>query len=169
MKNLLIFLVCFIPVSVFSQNSVKDDFRVYLDKDTVLTNTYTAKTLYIIADSSPIYKNAKIKVIFPKFFDDFAWDNMIWIIFPPNVRAGYLQAKSVNSGKRAVINSVDLCYNEFPSTPSSQFDYKFAHENNQRIVTIEMQDTLPQGDTLQLVYGANGSGTYTYNSLVAYR
>lgn len=145
MKNLLLILACFVSLSVYSQNSVKNDFRVYLDKDTVLTNTYNSKTLYIIADSTPIYKNAKIKVIFPKYFDEFAWDNMIWIIFPPNVRAGYMQAKSVSSGKRAVINSVDLCYNEFPSTSSNLFDYKFAHENNQRIVTIQMQDTLPKG------------------------
>lgn len=169
MKYFLTLFLFLFSFTVFSQVTVKDDFRIYLDKDTVLTNTYSAKTLYIIADSTPIYKNAKIKVIFPKFFDDFAWDNMIWIIFPPNVRAGYLQAKSVSSGKRAVITNVDLCYNEFSTTPSSSFDYKFAHENNQRIVTIEMQDTLPKGDTLQLLYGANGSGTYTYNSLVAYK
>lgn len=169
MKNLFLLFICFFTVSVFSQNTVKDDFRIYLDKDTALTNTYSPKTLYIIADSTPIYKNAKIKVIFPKYFDDYAWDNMVWIIFPPNVRAGYMQAKSVSSGKRAVINSVDLCYNEFPTTSSNLFDYKFAHENNQRVVTIEMQDTLPQGDTLQLLYGANGTNTYTYNSIVAYK
>ena len=36
------------------------------------------------------------------------------------------------------------------------------------MVTIEMLDTLPVGDTLQLIYGANGSATFTYNSMVAH-
>lgn len=163
-------LVLFLPLSLWccAQNSIKDDFRIYLDKDTVSVNTYSPKTLYIIADSTPIYKGAKIKVIFPKFFGEYAWDNMFWILIPPNLRAGYLQAKSVSSGKRAVINSVSLCYDEFLTTPSSYFDYKFAHENNQRLVTIQMLDTLPKGDTLQLMYGANGTGTYTYNSMTAH-
>lgn len=168
MKKFLFLLLSSISFFVSAQNSLKDDFSIYLDNDTAIINTYSSKTLYIIADSTPIYKNAKVKVIFPRFFGDYAWDNMLWIIIPPNLRAGYLQAKSVSSGKRASINSVNLCYDEFLTTSSSFFDYKFAHENNQRIVTIEMLDTLPKGDTLQLVYGANGTGTYTYNSMVAH-
>jgi hypothetical protein len=166
-KYLFVFFVV-ISVVVSAQNSIKDDFRIQLQTDSFLINTYSAKTLYIIADSTPIYKNAKIKVIFPKFFGDYAWDNMLWILIPPNLRAGYMQARSLHSGKRAVINAVTNCYDEFQTTPSSFFDYKFAHENNQRMVTIEMLDTLPVGDTLQLIYGANGSATFTYNSMVAH-
>lgn len=167
MKNGLLILFLLVTTSVFSQPSLKDDFRIYLENDTVMINTYSSKTLYIIADSTPIYKNAKVKVIFPKFFGEYAWDNMLWILIPPNLRAGYLQASSVSTGKRAVITSVNLCYDEFQTTPSSYFDYKFGHENNQRIATIEMLDTLPVGDTLRITYGANGSATHTYNSIIA--
>ena len=65
-KYLFVFFVV-ISVVVSAQNSIKDDFRIQLQTDSFLINTYSAKTLYIIADSTPIYKNAKIKVIFPKF------------------------------------------------------------------------------------------------------
>lgn len=168
MKRLMPFIVFFLfHLPINAQASLKSSFRVFLSKDTFLINSYSDRVLNIVADSVPIYKNAKIKVTFPKYFTNFAWDDMFWILIPPNAQAGYLQAKSPSSGKKGKITAVNICANEFPTTPSSYFDYKFGHENNQSIVTIKMLDTLPVGDTLQLIYGANGSATYAYNTMIA--
>jgi len=149
-----------------AQNNTTSAFRVVLLNDTVTCNTSTEKKLYIIADSTSINKDAIIKIAFPKAYTDYAYDDMLWIIFPPNVRAGYLQARSISSGKRAQIINVQMATDEFTNIPSSSFNYTFSHENNMRIVTVKMLDTLPKGDTLFIHYGANGNSTFTYNSNV---
>ena len=171
MKKILYIYITLLISTCFSlkaQNSIKNTYRVFLSKDTFLINTYSDKTLNIVADSIPIYKNATIKITFPKFFSNFAWDDMFWILIPPNAQAGYMKVKSASSGKKGKITSVNSTYNELLTTPSSALDYKFGHENNQNVITIKMLDTLPIGDTLQLIYGANGAATYTYNSMVAH-
>lgn len=161
--QLLFFICIYFGVKA---NNTTNYFRAYLENDTVVIGTNTQKKLYIIADSTAIIKQAKIKIIFPKCFSEFAWDNMFWLIIPPNQRAGYMQARSVSSGKNAIITNINLCQDVFLTTPSNLFDYKFSHENNQYIVSLEMLDTLPKGDTLRLTYGANGTNTYTFNTLV---
>ncbi len=165
MKKIIFFLFIFISIRIQANNST-NFFRAYIEDDTLLIGTVSQKNIFLIADSVAINKHAKIKVVFPKNFSEFAWDNMFWIFIPPNQRAGYMQVKSVSSGKNAIITNVNLCQDEFITTPSNLFDYKFSHENNQRIVSIEMLDTLPKGDTLKIIYGANGINTYTFNSLI---
>ncbi len=168
-KKILFFTILYILIFkqvCTAQNSTTSAFRCILQEDTVRCNTTTEKKLFIIADSIPIYKDAILKIAFPKSFTDYAYDDMLWIIFPPNVRAGYLQAYSVSSGKRAQIINVLMATDEFTNIPSSAFNYDFSHENNVRIITIKMLDTLPKGDTLLIHYGANGNSTFTYNSNV---
>ncbi len=169
MKNYihLILFFLFFSSNSFAQNELKSKFQVFMSKETEEINTYTQKVLNIVPDSVAINKNAKLKIIFPKFFGDFAWDDMFWILIPPNVRAGYIQAKSKVNGIKGRVIAQNIAIDEFPSTPSSFFDYKFAHENNQVIITINILDTIPVGDTLQIIYGANGSGTFTFNSMIA--
>lgn len=163
----------FVLILVFSnildinaQNSNTSAYRVVLLNDTVKCNTTTDKKLLIIADSTAIFKDAIIKIAFPKIYGDYAFDDMLWIIIPPYERAGYLKAKSATSNKKAKITNVQLAIDEFTNIPSSAFGYNFSHENNQRIVSLQMLDTLPKGDTLVIHYGANGASTYTYNSAV---
>ena len=91
-KIFLSFLILF--STSLSAADLNKKYAVYLENDTVSINTYTPKIINIVADSNSIYKNAKIKVIFPKIFSEFAWDEMFWLIFPPNVRAGYTKIKS---------------------------------------------------------------------------
>jgi hypothetical protein len=163
----ILFLVLFYVNAMGQDANLKKSCRVYLSKDTFTINTYSDRILNIIPDSMPLNKNAIIKVVFPKFFGEYAWDDMFWFLIPPNLRAGYLQVKS-KGGKTAKVTAVTQCYFEFLTTPSSKFDYKFGHENNQWIITIKLQDTIPIGDTLQVIYGANGTATYTYNSMIAH-
>lgn len=167
-KNLHIVFILFLfnTTSIKAQNISTSAYRVVLLNDSVKCNTTTDKKLLIIADSAAINKNAIIKIAFPKVYSDFAYDDMLWIIIPPNARAGYLKAQSVSSNKRANITNVQLATDEFANTPSSAFNYNFSHDNNLRIVTIQMIDTLPKGDTLLIHYGANGTSTFTYNSAV---
>lgn len=163
-KIFLSFLILF--STSLSAADLNKKYAVYLENDTVSINTYTPKIINIVADSNSIYKNAKIKVIFPKIFSEFAWDEMFWLIFPPNVRAGYTKIKSKSTNKKGIIQNVTLTNDEFPTTPSSAFHYAYQHENNQKMLTFQMLDTLPKGDTLQIIYGANGTTTFTSNSMV---
>ncbi len=169
MRFLFILFIIFINKNSFTQNATTNNYRIVLLNDTTLCNTNSDKKFYIIADSTSINKNAIIKIAFPKFFGDYAYDDMLWILIPPNARAGYLQAHSLSSGKRAQITDVQLATSEFTNIPSSAFGYAFSHDNNRRIVTIKMLDTLPKGDTLLIHYGANGNGTFTYNSNVEHK
>jgi len=155
-------------VFAYTQYTPKDDYTVRLAQDTVVCNTYSSKTIHIIPDSTPIYKGARVKVVFPKYFTEFAWNDMIWIITPPMQRAGYLQARNSRTGLNSFISGVTVSRDEFVNIPSSRFDYRFSHEDNARVVTIVMQDTVRVGDTLQVIYGANGAATNTYNSQVAH-
>jgi hypothetical protein len=64
-KIFLSFLILF--STSLSAADLNKKYAVYLENDTVSINTYTPKIINIVADSNSIYKNAKIKVIFPKF------------------------------------------------------------------------------------------------------
>ena len=156
-------------LNVFSIYAGTNKFHAFLTQDTFLINTTSQKILNIVADSTPIYKNAKLKIAFPKYFSEFAWEGMVWITIPPNLRPGYLQVKHNNGTVIGRVLSANFSSSEFPSIPSNIFDYKFSHDANQYVVTIELLDTLPKGDTLKIIYGANGTPTYTYNSMIAYK
>ncbi len=168
MRIFLVLLGSMWSVFAYTQYTPKDDYTVRLAQDTVVCNTYSSKTIHIIPDSTPIYKGARVKVVFPKYFTEFAWNDMIWIITPPMQRAGYLQARNSRTGLNSFISGVTVSRDEFVNIPSSRFDYRFSHEDNARVVTIVMQDTVRVGDTLQVIYGANGAATNTYNSQVAH-
>lgn len=162
---LSLFLVCFFLSNCKAQNATTNGLRLFLEKDSVTVLTNSQKKLYIVADSFPIYKNAILKIIFPKVFSDILKDGD----FLANIRAGYTTAGSVSSRKTAKIIDVKANYQEFPTIPSSLFNYILQHDANQKIATIQLLDTLPQGDTLLINYGANGTSTYTANYGIAYR
>ena len=76
MKNYihLILFFLFFSSNSFAQNELKSKFQVFMSKETEEINTYTQKVLNIVPDSVAINKNAKLKIIFPKFFGDFAFE-----------------------------------------------------------------------------------------------
>ncbi len=159
-KFLCYTLVYFVYYMANAQNSFTNFFRLGIETDTIFVNTATQKKIFIIADSTPIYKNALIKVYFPKLYNDIVKDGDLLA----TVRAGYTRVGSISSNKKAQIISIKRANAEFVNIPSSAFGYEIQHDVNQSVVTIQMLDTLPKGDTLLINYGANGTATYTNNS-----
>ncbi|MCB9032769.1 MAG: DUF3604 domain-containing protein [Chitinophagales bacterium] len=148
-------------------NGYTNAFTLSSNTSTVSVNTTTAKHLSIKNDSTDIYPNTQIKIIFPKLYSDFAYDGMNlfpFIFIPANIRAGYLKATINNKAQQ--ITSVNLLRAEF--TNQNLQSYNIEHDDKGSIVTIKLLDTLKTGTSLEIIYGANGNGTFTGNRGYAY-
>lgn len=166
--TVLLLLVVVFRIQGQTVNGYTNAFTLSSNTSKVSVNTTNAKHLSIRNDSTDIYPNTQFKIIFPKLYSDFAYDGMNLfplILIPANIRSGYLKA-TINNKVQQIL-STNLLRAEF--TNQNLQSYNIDHDDKGTIVTIKLLDTLKTGESIELIYGANGNNTFTTNRSYAYQ
>ena len=152
MRLRIIFSLLFFGLipAVFSQLGPRY-VRLINKNPTVVAKSSIQIKLQIVVDSVPLVKNTNLKIIFPKPFVQFAYDNnpLPFPIFP-SLQSGFCFAKGNKPSLKASISGIDLSRNEFLGTyPFSGY----SHDDNESIITIRLDTVFNVNDTITLTYG----------------
>lgn len=168
MKNhLLIILSLFFASTMSEAQNGKSTFtHLVVSPDKISANTPLQINIYLVIDSVPLQKNTFVKLIFPKEFSQFAFDNNPPPFPPlPSLQRGYCRS-SGNRGLKASIVSIKLTRDEFIGS-SPYNGYK--HDDNEYLMTIRLDTLFGIGDTLILTYGYGAALNYVIPPNISFR
>src|SRR4051812_33956873 len=111
-----IFMCLFIEaIASFAVTPDQKYIRMVTSPDTILSGSSVQIKIHLILDSVPLTKNTIVKILIPKEFSQFAFDNNP-LPFPlfPTLQHGYCLAKGNKSWEKATIQSINSTKLEFP-------------------------------------------------------
>ncbi len=168
MKNCLLITTCllFAFITVEAQTNKSNYTRVVVSPDNITANTPLQINIYVVVDSVPLQKHTQVKLIFPKEFTQFAFDNNPPPFPPlPSLQRGYCRSYG-NRGLKASIVSMKLTRDEFIGS----FPYNgYKHDDNEYLMTIKLDTLFDVGDTLILSYGYGSSINYVIPPNISFR
>jgi hypothetical protein len=147
---ILVYLI-FIATAGRGQQNTERYVHLLSTPDTVTAGTPQQIKLFIVIDTTVLSKNTNLKIIFPKEFSQFAFDNnpppFPWF---PTLQHGYCLVKGNKPSLRSTITSIRPTRDEFQGTyPFSEYH----HDDNEAMMTIRLDTAFNSGDTLIITYG----------------
>lgn len=167
MKNYLLIFLCSLYAFMTVKAQNKSSYtHVVVSPDNITANTPLQLNVYVVVDSIPLQKNTQVKLLFPKEFTQFAFDNNPPPFPPlPSLQRGYCRSYG-NRGLKASIVSMKLTRDEFIGS-SPYNGYK--HDDNEYLMTIRLDTLFGIGDTLILTYGYGTSVNYVIPPNLSFR
>ncbi len=168
MKNYLLLIAFFLfACSLAEAQTNRSSYtHVVVSPDNITANTPLQINIYVVVDSTPLQKNTQVKLIFPKEFTQFAFDNNPPPFPPlPSLQRGYCRSYG-NRGLKASIVSMKLTRDEFVGT--SPYN-GYQHDDNEYLMTIRLDTVFGIGDTLILTYGYGTAINYVIPPNISFR